>query len=379
MRILLLDTYYPGFLAEVYADQVELAAAPYRNQRNYLLAQGFGTSDFYSRHLLALGHEAEDLIVNCTALQTAWAREHGLAFSELAMRLPQRLLRAPLLGPWLSRLPGLAEIAIAQIRAAGADVLYCQDLWFLPPVVMKVIRPYVKLIVGQIASPLPPAAYLRSYDLITTSFPHFVPRLRHMGIAAEYFRIGFDEIVLQRLGDVSRDIPVSFVGGISRHHGKALPMLEYLAEATPIEFFGYGAAALPRSSPIRRRHHGEAWGQAMYQALARSRMTINRHIDVAENNANNMRLFEATGVGTLLITDRKDNLDEFFDVGKEVVAYSSMEEAAELVLHFLAHPDEAAAIGRAGQQRTLAEHSYKKRMDELSIILEQAFKRNARG
>lgn len=379
MRILLLDTYYPGFLASIYTGRAELAAAPYRSQRNYLLAQGFGTSDFYSRHLLALGHEAEDLIANCAALQTAWARENGVKFSELAMRFPQRLSRAPLVGPWIARLSGLVEIAIAQICAAGADVLYCQDLWFLPPAAMDAIRPHVKLIVGQTASPLPPAAYLRCYDLITTSFRHFVPRLRHMGIAAEYFRIGFDESVLKWVGDVTRDIPVTFVGGISRHHGKALPMLEYLAKATPIEFFGYGAADLPSASQIRQRHHGEVWGRDMYRALARSRITINRHIDVAESNANNMRLYEATGVGTLLITDRKDNLDELFNVGREVIAYSSVIEAVKLVHHFLTHPDEAVAIARAGQQRTLAEHSYKKRMDELSLILEQALKRSRKG
>ena len=52
----------------------------------------------------------------------------------------------------------------------------------------------------------------------------------------------------------------------------------------------------------------EVWGLDMYRALARSKITINRHINVAENNANNMRLFEATGTGSLLITDRKDNL-----------------------------------------------------------------------
>ena len=62
-----------------------------------------------------------------------------------------------------------------------------------------------------------------------------------------------------------------------------------------------------------------------------------------------MRLYEATGVGSLLITDQKDNLGELFEVGKEVVAYSSIEEAAELIRYYLDHPDEASEIARAGQ------------------------------
>ena len=132
-----------------------------------------------------------------------------------------------------------------------------------------------------------------------------------------------------------------------------------------------GANSLPRSSPIRRRHKGEVWGLNMYRALARSKITINRHINVAENNANNMRLFEATGVGSLLITDLKDNLSDLFDIGKEVLAYSSPEEAVELIRYYLDHPYEASTIARAGQIRTHSEHTYSHRMDELATILER--------
>jgi spore maturation protein CgeB len=92
---------------------------------------------------------------------------------------------------------------------------------------------------------------------------------------------------------------------------------------------------------------------------------------VAENNANNMRLFEATGVGALLITDNKDNLGELFEVGKEVVSYSTPEEASELICYYLNHPDEAAAIARAGQERTLKEHTYENRIKELIPVLER--------
>jgi spore maturation protein CgeB len=371
MRILLLDTYYPRFLSTHYEREAKLAAQPFAEQRNRLLDQVFGTSDFYSRHLTAMGHEAQDLVVNCKPLQRAWASENRVRYSEMALRLPSRLLRLPGIGPWLSALPGLVEIAVEQIKATRPDVLYCQDLWFLPPQKLAELRPYVRLIVGQIASPLPPTPYLKGFDLITTSFPHLVPRLRAMGIGSEYFRIGFDTRVLELLGSVTPDIDASFVGGISRHHGKALPMLEFLARNTPIEFFGYGAGSLSRKSPIAARHHGEVWGLDMYRALARSRVTLNRHINVAENFANNMRLYEATGVGSLLITDRKDNLGELFEIGKEVVAYDSPEEAAELIRHYIAHPEEAQAIARAGQARTLREHTYQHRMVELAPLLER--------
>ncbi len=43
----------------------------------------------------------------------------------------------------------------------------------------------------------------------------------------------------------------------------------------------------------------------MYEVIRRSRVTLNFHIDLAEGWANNMRLYEATVVGTLLLTDWK--------------------------------------------------------------------------
>lgn len=371
MKILILDTYYAAFLAATYAAHPELARKEYDEQLKVLLDQCFGTSDFYSRHLKGMGHEAEDLVFNSAPLQAAWSRQSGIAFLHSFLKIPPRAYRLPVLGRLLARLPGLLDVAIAQIKAFKPDVLYCQDLNVIPPAAMSEIRRYAKLIVGQIASPLPPADFLRPYDLVLTSFPHFVPRLRQMGVSSEYFRIGFDTKVLSEVGEVSKDVEASFVGGISRNHGKALPMLEYLAERTPIQFFGYGLKSLPPSSPIGRRHRGEVWGLNMYRALARSRVTLNRHIDVAENNANNMRLFEATGVGTLLVTDAKDNLGELFKVGKEVVAYSSKEEAAELITYYINNPKEAEEIARAGQVRTLAEHTYERRMQELVPILER--------
>jgi|LakMenEpi03Aug12_release.lakeMendotaPanAssembly.Ray.scaffolds.fasta_scaffold120010_3 spore maturation protein CgeB len=371
MKILIVDTYYAAFLARFYAQHEGLAKADYQAQLQSLLDACFGTSDFYSRHLNALGWEAQDLVVNCVELQRVWAKAHKVPLSELALRVPHRLFRVPLIGKVLSSLPGLMDVALAQIRAAKPDVLYCQDLSFFPGPVLRELKRHVRLIVGQIACPLPPDTFLKGYDLILTSFPHFVRPLRSLGVASEYFRIGFDERVLSLLGQIEKDISFSFVGGISRHHGGSIPLLEYLAAKTDIRVFGYGVENLEASSPIRERHGGEVWGMDMYRALARSRITLNRHIDVAENNANNMRLYEATGMGAMLLTDRKDNLQELFDVGREVITYSSKEEATEMVLYYQEHPEEAARIAKAGQARTLREHTYAHRMQELSVILKR--------
>jgi spore maturation protein CgeB len=79
-------------------------------------------------------------------------------------------------------------------------------------------------------------------------------------------------------------------------------------------------------------------------------LTLNHHGAIPPY-ANNLRLFEATGVGTLLVTDWKAKLHDMFEPGKEVIAYRSAEECAELVKYYLEHDEERQAIARAGQQR----------------------------
>ena len=369
MKILIVDSYYPAFLAAA-LPRVLPGAGDYASLRERVLRLRFGTADFYSRHLNDLGHEAQDLIFNCEPLQRRWFSEFGRVRLG-GLGLPARARHWPLLGRRTQVEDSLIGITLQQIRRTRPDVLYLQDLNLFPREVLAQLRDEgaFRIAVGQIACPLPEWQFLDGLDLILTSFPHYVPRFRARGIASEYFRIGFDPIVLDEIGPTSPDLACTFVGGISRAHAGRLNLLEHLANNLDITFYGYGADDLAPGSAVAARHRGEAWALAMYQALARSRITVNVHIDAAENNANNMRLYEATGCGALLVTDHKDNLADLFEPEREVVTYRSADEAVEKVRYYLDHPAEAAQIARAGQARTLREHGYRHRMEELIEIL----------
>jgi spore maturation protein CgeB len=351
MRILIVDTYYPAFLDEHYRRRPGLARRPYEEQLRSLLDRSFGTSDAYSHYLRQLGHTATEVIANCAPLQAAWARERGARVSRLPLR---------------SRRHTLVE---TQAESFAADVVYVQDMHLLPARTLEALRRRA-LLVGQIASEPPPAEQVRRFDLVVTSFPHYVERFRGLGVDSEYLRIGFDPRVLQRVEQPARRGAV-FVGSLTRdQHGSGNAVLERAAERAPIEFWGREGDSWPESSPVRQRWHGEVWGIEMLRVLAGAIVAVNRHIDVAETFANNMRLYEATGVGALLVTDAKQNLAELFEPGREVVAYTDADELADAVLHYLAHPAEAAAIAAAGQRRTLSEHTYAHRMAELVGLLE---------
>lgn len=358
LRFLIIDTYYQKFLASVYAGSSSPVMRGYEEQRQRLLDCCFGTSDFYSSNLRLLGHEAEEIVGNCESLQRAWAREHGI-------RLGTALSRT-------AKERQLLKILKAQIQQFKPDVLYLQSLSWPGPDFLREIKSDVKLVVGQIAYGLSPQLDLSPYDLILTSFPHFVDRFRQMGGNSEYFRIGFGTKVLNSLEDVQSCYPVAFVGTLSNAggiHGSGTGLLEYVSSRSPIQFWGQGIEAVDEDSPIRRSFHGEAWGIDMYRVLAKAGIVLNRHAGWAENNANNMRLYEATGVGAMLLTDYKDNLGQLFKIGKEVVAYRSKYECAKLIKYYLEHEEERASIAAAGQRRTLEEHTYYHRMGELVQIV----------
>jgi hypothetical protein len=352
MRVLIVDTCYPAFLDAHYAEQPSLVDASYEVQWRALMDRFFGTCDSYSHYLGKLGHEAHEVVANCQPLQRAWARERGI---QLKTRIR----------PFRDQ-----SLVVEQAEEFQPDVVYAQDLNALGPRLLRALRERSRLLVGQIASAPPSRRKLAPYDLLLTSFPHFVPKFRTRGFASEYFRIGFDPRVLRHIRNEAPTQEVAFVGGLAHGpHAAGNQLLERAAHRTPIDFWGYDANRWPADSAVRRRYHGEAWGLEMYRVLARSKIALNRHIDVAEDQANNMRLYEATGVGTLLITDAKRNLSDLFDPGEEVVEYDDEDDLVEKIQYYLGDEAERTRIARAGQERTLREHTYEHRMRELINIL----------
>lgn len=354
MRILIVDTFYGPYLERLYAGG-SLAQQPWAQQHRAHFAGGFGTGDAYSHGLGLLGMDAIEIVANSPLLQQAWAREHQPGLLQLAPGLQQ-----------------LLAILEAQIRWWKPTVLYVQDINWLPAAFLQHVKPLVELVVGQNACPLAPGLDLSPYNLLLTSLPHYVGRFRSQGVPAAYFPIGFDERLLQRhRTDGPRPHALTFVGGLGGYHSQGTQMLEAIAQELPLQVWGYGGQQLAADSILRQRWRGEAWADDMYGLLASSQITLNRHIDIAEGYANNMRLYEATGMGACLLTDAKANLPCLFEPDLEVVTYSSPAEAVSKLKQLLAQPKAASAIAARGQARTLQHHTYTQRMAEMVALLQR--------
>jgi spore maturation protein CgeB len=99
-------------------------------------------------------------------------------------------------------------------------------------------------------------------------------------------------------------------------------------------------------------------------------LSVNREDMARTGYSPATRVFEAAGAAACLISDAWTGLEEFFDVGREILAASSGDEVVEHLRTLT--PDRARRIGEAAHRRVLAEHTYAHRvekvLDALAIV-----------
>ena len=131
----------------------------------------------------------------------------------------------------------------------------------------------------------------------------------------------------------------------------------------------------PADRPLKKlfpeRCHAPVYGLDMFRLLGRSRIVFNRHADFAAGIAGNIRLFEATGMGACLVTERCGNIGDLFREGSEVVTYATASECADKIRYLIAHPAECGRIAQAGQTRTLRDHTPLNRAQTVSDELQK--------
>ena len=87
----------------------------------------------------------------------------------------------------------------------------------------------------------------------------------------------------------------------------------------------------------------------------------------------NQRVFDVPATGSFLITDYREQVENLFEPGKEIICYHSPEEAEEQIRRWLAAPDERARIAQAARKRVLAEHAYELRVQALCTTMRSIY------
>ena len=376
--ILFVDTYYYSLLESLGLDSRAAMTATYDERLAEALDFGFGTGGAYSRNFGAIGWDSRAVIPNSLALQSMWRTENGGRPPwSVGWKYAPHLARVPGLRRVLHGLPHVHGVLLEQVRTMRPDVVFVQDINLIPPALAHEIRKNTDLLVGEIASPLPPKQFLLSYDLIVSALPTIVETARNWGIDAEGIPLGFDERFSTISPASSRPIDAIFIGSFSRLQPQTGPLLQAVAQSVPgLRIYGPADSDALRDAGLSANYAGPAWGHEMFELLGQSKMVINRHGSIAGQYAVNMRMYETTGSGAALITEDKSNLSELFAPGTEVIAYSSVEDAAAQAAALLADPGRLDRIAAAGQARTLRDHTYALRARQLEAVIEKRLARS---
>lgn len=82
-----------------------------------------------------------------------------------------------------------------------------------------------------------------------------------------------------------------------------------------------------------------------------------------------LRDLEFPGHGCCYLTEHNDDVAAALDVGREVLTYHTLDEAAALLKQLSRDPRRAAEVGCAGRRRVIAEHTWATRFRQLAAAL----------
>jgi spore maturation protein CgeB len=409
MRLLKIGVYHPTYLQQFYARHSHLATQTYAFQHAALMDDCFGSADFWTQAIRQFGHETCDLIANAEPMQKRWAVENGAAYHE---------------SNWMF------DITAAQVKAFRPDALIVADYSTVTAAFINRLRDEcssIRLVFVWCGAPYGDAAIFSACDVVLSCVPELVEHFRANGHRCEHLNHAFEPRVLEKIDTAATaTADFTFLGSIvkaARFHQEREKILLQLVEQTDLQIWSeikpisrshrrrrrarqkaYDIVGIARrvgipqtllstlpvirrvsrwnarpdlssyvDERVARRTRPPLFGLAMFQQLHDSKVALNTHIDISTNNASNLRLFEATGVGACMLTDWKSNLRELFEPDAEVVTYRSVEECVEKVRYLLTHENERRSIAAAGQRRTLRDHTYAQRARQIDQIIRVAF------
>ena len=310
---------------------------------------------------------AKEVIINHTYLQKLWLKENKFDENTTAL-----------------------DTIKLQIQEFSPDVIFVNTNFVSEEFLRKNTKGGTFLIAWDgFVKPL--LNFNSKYDLILTCLDSISNKYKKIGTKSKVLDLAFDERILKLIGSKKNE-KLNFVGNITYVHHSRQSLIQSLLDAD-VDFSLYlgnmDCGINPFSRTILReiiqnkrinnvwniynlqkQNKGQKYGLDMYNTIHQSYSTLNFHGD-AVDKACNMRLFEATGLGTCLITDNKPGLDKFFDIDNEVIVYQNENDLVDKVKYLQKNQNIAEKIGRAGQEKILSKHLWSHRILELLQIIDE--------
>lgn len=366
----------------------------YHDFLHSLLQEHYNYGDVFSHYMNVIGNQAEEIVYDVESLQKRWAQENDVKIE-----------------------PGeqwQLKIVLEQLKKMNPDVIYLQGFTRITAkAIYEVMDEIPNLKKVAVHSGFPNGEDVVTSDtIIFAGFPNIYKTFSELGCDTHLLYHFFDERVLNNISSSEKNIPFSFVGttgyGYGPGHKTRYWELLKLAHSTPLHgwfddkdgfedpneakrffvdkpmhdyvYHDLNDDISQYPNPITQlrnlvapeRVHKPVYGWDYFQLLHDSMITYQRHTDAMAIEIGAMRVFQATGVGSCLVTNDGVNMRDLYDPDTEVVTYSSLEECVEKVNYLINHPKVASDIAQKGQERTLRSHNAKERYAQVHEILSRA-------
>ena len=221
---------------------------------------------------------------------------------------------------------------------------------------------------GGISSSPYVGADLSEFDAHITNSKGVVDELREMG-AQKVFTIyyGADPEAFCPLTNESTDIDVAFYGVGSAFRESAMKfMIEGPSNRLPERRFVL-------SGPHGTKQFGRARQQDIpYRELvSRSRINLNivREPHARTYASSSSRPFELAAMGSCVVSNRYDGLEEWFEPGKEIFVVENEDEAVKMYELLLRNDSMRERAALAAQKRVMKQHTYTQRAREILEVI----------
>lgn len=361
LRVMQVDKFYSPYLADFYGKNPHLEHASAQAQADALFRDGFSAIHAFAPYLKNIGCEAEYFVSNAWPLLRNWSKENSLALLGQDTHWELKLLR--------KRVEIFRPDVLYLADPIQCDAAFLNSLSFRPPCIMT-----------WRAADVPFGIDWTGYDILLSGLPRLLALAETLGVQkGMLFHPGMPSWIAREVEDIPQDIDVVFAGSISpTQHVRRLVLLEELAQAATQHGFTLALHLLCNEaliSPAMRPYvRPPAFGLDMHKALRRGKIVVDVQgtiglrkpngsyaMDLAQGDTSNMRLFEATGGGSLLLTEDLPGVARYFEPGSEAAVYTTHSDAVDKILYYLAHEAERATIAAAGKARCLGEHNMNNR------------------
>jgi len=140
---------------------------------------------------------------------------------------------------------------------------------------------------------------------------------------------------------------------------------------------------------LRAKHahalHGPVDDEAYVRLYSESRISVgfvvvgDTHRTKKPGYQVRLREFEAPMAGAFYLTGYFEELEEFYEIGREIACYGSHDELIERCRWYLKHDDERERIRLAGLERARRDHTWEKRFEGFFAALASRVSGAARG